>query len=75
MARKQSPSLGFRDIAAHVTAGTIPPVVLLFGEEQYLVRWAAGVWLLARHGDGNALVVSLFAVVSAWVWALVKRLQ
>lgn len=41
MARKQSPSLGFRDIAAHVKAGTIPPVVLLFGEEQYLVRWAA----------------------------------
>ena len=40
-----------------------------------LVTLAAGVWLLARHGDGNALVVSLFAVVSAWVWALVKRLQ
>ncbi len=41
MAKKASPSLGFRDIANHVKAGKIAPVVLLFGEEQYLVRWAA----------------------------------
>ena len=40
-----------------------------------LITLAGGVFLLARHGDRNALVVFLFVAVSVWVWALVKRRQ
>lgn len=40
-----------------------------------LITLAGGVYMLARHGNKDALVVFLFVTVSAWVWALVKRKQ